>query len=107
MAIPPTNPPGLRLDPCAEPCGASLAVVHLDCDAFYATIEKCDRPELHDVPVIVGGRHRGVVAACCYVTRTYGVRSVMPMFRALKACPDAVGVKPDMKKYATVDRESG
>ncbi len=82
-----------------------LAIAHLDCDAFYATIEKRDRPELRDVPVIVGGRHRGVVAACCYIARTYGVRSAMPMFRALKACPDAVVIKPDMNKYATVGRE--
>ncbi|MDE0172894.1 MAG: DNA polymerase IV [Defluviicoccus sp.] len=82
-----------------------LAIAHLDCDAFYAAIEKRDRPELRDAPVIVGGRHRGVVAACCYVARTYGVRSAMPMFRALKACPDAVVVKPDMKKYAAIGRE--
>ena len=82
-----------------------LAIAHVDCDAFYAAIEKRDRPELRDVPVIVGGRHRGVVAACCYIARTYGVRSAMPMFKALKACPDAVVVKPDMKKYAAVGRE--
>ena len=82
-----------------------LAIAHVDCDAFYAAIEKRDRPELRDVPVIVGGRHRGVVAACCYLARTYGVRSAMPMFKALKACPDAVVVKPDMSKYAAVGRE--
>ena len=82
-----------------------LAIAHLDCDAFYATIEKRDRPELRDVPVIVGGRHRGVVAACCYIARTYGVHSAMPMFKALKACPDATVIKPDMKKYAAVGRE--
>ena len=82
-----------------------LAIAHVDCDAFYAAIEKRDRPELRDVPVIVGGRHRGVVAACCYLARTYGVRSAMPMFKALKACPDAVVVKPDMNKYAAVGRE--
>ena len=82
-----------------------LAIAHLDCDAFYATIEKRDRPELRDVPVIVGGRHRGVVAACCYIARTYGVHSAMPMFQALKACPDATIVKPDMEKYAAVGRE--
>ena len=82
-----------------------LAIAHLDCDAFYATIEKRDRPELQDVPVIVGGRHRGVVAACCYIARTYGVRSAMPMTRALRSCPDAVVIKPDMKKYAAVGRE--
>ena len=82
-----------------------LAIAHVDCDAFYAAIEKRDRPELRDVPVIVGGRHRGVVAACCYLARSYGVRSAMPMFKALKACPDAVVVKPDMSKYAAVGRE--
>ena len=82
-----------------------LAIAHVDCDAFYAAIEKRDRPELRDVPVIVGGRHRGVVAACCYLARTYGVRSAMPMFKALKACPDAVVVKPDMSKYTAVGRE--
>ena len=82
-----------------------LATAHLDCDAFYTAIEKRDRPELRDVPVIVGGRHRGVVAACCYIARTYGVHSAMPMFKALKVCPDAAIVKPDMKKYAAVGRE--
>ena len=82
-----------------------LDIAHLDCDAFYATIEKRDRPELRDAPVIVGGRHRGVVAACCYIARTYGVRSAMPMTRALRACPETVVIKPDMKKYAAVGRE--
>ena len=82
-----------------------LAIAHLDCDAFYASIEKRDRPELRDVPVIVGGRHRGVVAACCYLARTYGVRSAMPMFKALKACPEAAVIKPDMKKYTAVGRQ--
>ena len=82
-----------------------LAIAHLDCDAFYASIEKRDRPELRDVPVIVGGRHRGVVAACCYIARGHGVRSAMPMFKALKACPEAAVVKPDMSKYAAVGRE--
>ena len=82
-----------------------LAIAHLDCDAFYASIEKRDRPELRDVPVIVGGRHRGVVAACCYVARTYGVRSAMPMFKALEACPEAAVIKPNMKKYTPVGSE--
>ncbi len=82
-----------------------LAIAHLDCDAFYATIEKRDHPELRDVPVIVGGSHRGVVAACCYIARTYGVRSAMPMFKALKVCPDATVIRPEMKKYAAVGRE--
>ena len=81
-----------------------LSIAHLDCDAFYAAIEKRDRPQLRDVPVIVGGRHRGVVAACCYVARTYGVHSAMPMYRALRACPEATVIKPDMKKYVAVGR---
>ena len=82
-----------------------LAIAHLDCDAFYAAIEKRDRPELRDVPVIVGGRHRGVVAACCYIARAQGVRSAMPMFKALTVCPDATVVTPDMRKYAAVGHE--
>ena len=82
-----------------------LAIAHLDCDAFYATIEKRDRPELRDVPVIVGGHHRGVVAACCYIARAQGVHSAMPMFKALKTCPNATVIKPDMNKYAEVGRK--
>ncbi|WP_033067243.1 DNA polymerase IV [Thalassospira australica] len=76
-----------------------LAIGHLDCDAFYASIEKRDRPELIDQPVIIGGGHRGVVATCCYVARKYGVRSAMPAFKARELCPDAVFLKSDMKKY--------
>lgn len=76
-----------------------LTVAHIDCDAFYATIEKRDRPELMAAPVIVGGGKRGVVSTCCYVARTYGVRSAMPMFKALKLCPDAVVVRPRMDVY--------
>jgi DNA polymerase-4 len=82
----------------------TLAIAHIDCDAFYATIEKRDDPSLADKPVIVGGAKRGVVSAACYVARTYGVRSAMPMFKALKACPDAVVIPPDMAKYAKVGR---
>jgi len=82
-----------------------LAIAHLDCDAFYASVEKRDRPELKDQPVVVGGGHRGVVSAACYVARLYGVRSAMPMFKALAACPQAVVIKPDMGKYAAVGRE--
>lgn len=76
-----------------------LTIAHVDCDAFYASVEKRDRPELRDAPVIVGGGVRGVVATCCYIARQYGVRSAMPMFKALKACPDAVVIKPDFAKY--------
>jgi len=82
----------------------SLSIAHIDCDAFYATVEKRDRPELAEQPVIVGGRQRGVVLACCYVARLYGVRSAMPMFKALAACPHAVVIRPDMAKYREVGR---
>ncbi|MFN3930739.1 MAG: DNA polymerase IV [Brevundimonas sp.] len=78
---------------------AALAIAHLDCDAFYASVEKRDRPELRDKPVIVGGGKRGVVSTCCYIARQYGVHSAMPMFKALKACPEAVVIKPDFSKY--------
>jgi DNA polymerase-4 len=76
-----------------------LSIAHMDCDAFYASVEKRDRPELRDKPVIVGGGKRGVVTTCCYIARIDGVRSAMPMFKALKACPNAVVIKPDFTKY--------
>lgn len=76
-----------------------LTIAHLDCDAFYASVERRDRPELRDRPVIVGGGKRGVVSTCCYIARQYGVHSAMPMFKALKACPEAVVIKPDFRKY--------
>ncbi|HZP75747.1 MAG TPA: DNA polymerase IV [Pseudolabrys sp.] len=82
----------------------ALSIAHIDCDAFYATIEKRDDPTIADKPVIVGGGKRGVVAAACYVARTYGVRSAMPMFEALRRCPNAVVVRPNMSKYASVGR---
>jgi DNA polymerase IV len=85
----------------------ALEIAHLDCDAFYASIEKRDRPELRDVPVIVGGSVRGVVSTACYIARIKGVRSAMPMFKALKLCPDATVIKPDMRKYSTVSKEIG
>lgn len=84
---------------------ASLEVAHVDCDAFYAAVEKRDRPELRDKPVIVGGGRRGVVSTACYVARLYGVGSAMPMFRALAACPDAIVLPPDMSKYRAVGAE--
>jgi len=83
----------------AHPELSALSLAHLDCDAFYASVEKRDRPELADKPVIVGGGRRGVVAACCYVARIYGVRSAMPMFKALERCPDATVLPPDMARY--------
>jgi DNA polymerase-4 len=81
-----------------------LSIAHVDCDAFYASVEKRDRPELATRPVIVGGGVRGVVTAACYVARMYGVRSAMPMFKALKACPDAVVIRPDFAKYVEASR---
>lgn len=81
-----------------------LTVAHLDCDAFYAAVEKRDNPDLIDKPVIIGGGRRGVVATACYIARLYGVRSAMPMFRALEACPDAVVLSPEMAKYQAVGR---
>ena len=82
-----------------------LTIAHIDCDAFYASVEKRDRPELAARPVIVGGGVRGVVSAACYVARLHGVRSAMPMFKALKACPDAVVIRPYFAKYVAVARQ--
>ncbi len=83
----------------------SLTLAHIDCDAFYATVEKRDNPEIADKPVIIGGGKRGVVAAACYIARTFGIRSAMPMFKALALCPSAVVVSPDMAKYVRVGRD--
>jgi DNA polymerase-4 len=82
-----------------------LDIAHIDCDAFYASIEKRDDPSLADKPVIIGGGKRGVVSTCCYIARIFGVRSAMPMFKALAACPDAVVIKPNMEKYVRVGRQ--
>ncbi len=82
-----------------------LAVGHVDCDAFYAAIEKRDNPALKDRPVIIGGGKRGVVSTACYIARIRGVRSAMPMFKALAACPEAVVIKPNMQKYVAVGRQ--
>ena len=101
-----------------NPCGAcgsprllrhpeidSLTIAHVDCDAFYATIEKRDDPSLRDKPVIVGGGRRGVVTTACYIARTFGVRSAMPMFEARRLCPQAIVIPPDFSKYTAASRE--
>ena len=102
---------GTRCPSCRSPRVTShpelfdLSIAHMDCDAFYASVEKRDRPELADKPVIIGGGRRGVVSTCCYVARIRGVRSAMPMFKALELCPDAVIIKGRMDLYAEVSRQ--
>lgn len=82
-----------------------LSIAHIDCDAFYAAVEKRDNPGLLDKPVIIGGGTRGVVSTACYVARIKGVKSAMPMFKALALCPDATVIRPDIRKYAAVGKE--
>jgi len=82
----------------------TLSIAHMDCDAFYASVEKRDNPALRDQPVIVGGGTRGVVSTCCYIARIQGVRSAMPMFQALKLCTQAVVVKPRFAAYIEASR---
>jgi DNA polymerase-4 len=101
----------LRCPGCGSPRVARhaeidrLAIAHVDCDAFYAAVEKRDDPSLNDKPVIIGGGRRGVVATACYIARTFGVKSAMPMFEARRLCPHATVVPPDMAKYVRVGRE--
>ncbi len=103
-------PTGARCPACrsprvvAHPELGDLSIAHMDCDAFYASVEKRDNPALRDLPLIVGGGTRGVVSTCCYLARIRGVRSAMPMFQALKLCPEAVVVKPRMSAYAEASR---
>jgi DNA polymerase IV len=82
-------------------------VVHLDMDAFYASVEQRDQPELRGKPVAVGGRPqaRGVVAAASYEARAFGVRSAMPMARALRLCPELMIVSPDFERYRRVSSQ--
>ena len=101
---------GARCPACRSPRVLShpelfdLGIAHMDCDAFYASVEKRDNPDLAHRAVIVGGGTRGVVSTCCYIARISGVRSAMPMFQALKLCPDAVVIRPRMQVYAEVSR---
>jgi len=101
MRCPACGSPRLLVHPERD----SLSIAHIDCDAFYAAVEKRDDPSLRDKPLIIGGGKRGVVSTCCYIARTSGVRSAMPMFKARALCPDAVVLKPNMAKYVEVGRE--
>ncbi len=101
-----------KTDPKCKNCGSprivshknllSLEIAHIDCDAFYASIEKRDDPSIRNLPVIVGGSHRGVVTTCCYIARVNGVRSAMPIFQAKKLCPNAVIISPRMDYYKKI-----
>ena len=82
----------------------TLSIAHMDCDAFYASVEKRDNPELASKPVIIGGGQRGVVSTACYVARVRGVKSAMPMFQALKLCPEAIVVRPRMEEYVKASK---
>ena len=82
-----------------------LTVAHIDCDAFYAAIEKRDDPSLADKPVLIGGGKRGVVSTACYIARRFGPRSAMPMYKALQMCPQAVVIRPNMAKYVKASRQ--
>ena len=103
--------PKLRCENCASPRVLKhselfdLSIAHMDCDAFYASIEKRDNPDIRDKPVIIGGGKRGVVSTACYIARINGVRSAMPMFKALKLCPDAVVIPPRMDTYVKVSKQ--
>lgn len=90
----------------AHPELQALGIAHIDCDAFYASVEKRDNPRLRDVPLIVGGTSgRGVVTTACYIARRFGVRSAMPMFQAMELCPRATVIPPDMGKYRRVSAD--
>ncbi len=82
-----------------------LYIAHIDCDAFYAAVEKRDDPSLRDKPLLIGGGKRGIVSTACYIARQYGPRSAMPMFKALKLCPQAVVMRPNIEKYRVASRQ--
>ena len=100
-----------RCPRCSSPLVVShselfdLNIAHMDCDAFYASVEKRDNPDLADKPVIIGGGRRGVVSTACYIARIHGVKSAMPMFKALEKCPDAVVIRPRMEIYAEISQQ--
>ena len=100
-----------RCPRCSSPLVVShtelfdLNIAHMDCDAFYASVEKRNNPELADKPVIIGGGKRGVVSTACYIARIRGIKSAMPMFKALEKCPDAVVIRPRMKLYAEISHQ--
>ncbi len=108
------KPPSLASEHCSG-CGSPrllrhdepfvLQIGHMDCEAFFAAVEKRDDPSLRDKPVIIGDGRRGVVSTCCYLARIHGVHSAMPMYRAREACPDAVVLRPNMQKYAAAGAE--
>ncbi|MGA0234274.1 MAG: DNA polymerase IV [Alphaproteobacteria bacterium] len=109
LTVTPANTPTPRCEACGSPKLVqhaeldALSLAHIDCDAFYAAVEKRDDPSIRHKPVIIGGGQRGVVTTACYLARIQGVRSAMPMYRARQLCPQAVIVKPNMAKY----RETG
>jgi nucleotidyltransferase/DNA polymerase involved in DNA repair len=87
---------------------AEKTIIHVDMDAFYASVEQLDNPEFRGLPVIVGadpGSGRGVVAACSYEARRYGIHSALPIGRAKRLCPDGIFVRPRMARYAQLSAE--
>ena len=84
---------------------SNLEIAHIDCDAFYASVEKRDNPKLKNKPVIIGGGNRGVVSTACYIARIKGIHSAMPIYKAKKLCPEAIIISPNIKKYRIVSNQ--